>query len=472
MYTSRQQEIIKILNTKIETENHNLKFARKQIDILDNARDPYVQALYTIDAKLFSEIEPVNLTLTDVQTKYQNRINSGCRTDLIWARSGIGTTVGISTGDPNIQYERYVCTKINPTVGLGTTAVFFLTSTGIAYSSIPGLQSDNLYGLKIYDEPYSQDILNSYVGSFIGTVGTASTVLAVMNPLNSGGLSGLKVGQIVVCDKQYVFSGESNEIIGIGTSIVNLSVIDSGISTTRSVVSTLILKNPTILGATAPESNGSFVTFTVLIDPDEIINVGIPFGSSPYVPQTIKMMTTESVGTGVSIFLDNFGISSASRSWNQFLNGFQDPDDLRSGKIVTEPSVGAGKIYYTLGFADKPLKNGSPAVVGDIAYNYPNDEYSDQATLSALPSCSSTINTDITTTESIRDSKKAEFTSGISTFNTKISIANEIRSDLNEINIRIWAYRGQIDKASSNVNTYNERVAIFGQDYISKLING
>ena len=57
MYTSRQQEIIKILNTKIETENHNLKFARKQIDILDNARDPYVQALYTIDAKLFSEIE-------------------------------------------------------------------------------------------------------------------------------------------------------------------------------------------------------------------------------------------------------------------------------------------------------------------------------------------------------------------------------------------------------------------------------
>jgi hypothetical protein len=467
MRTDRQQEIIEIINSKIETENNNLKFANKQIDILDNAREPYLQAIYKIDSDVFSEIEAVNTTMIDVQSKYQDRVNSGCRTDLYWRFTGIGT-VGFGTG---ISFNSYTCTKASP-VGLGTTAGDYLTSAGVAYSTTPGLQEDNLYGIKIYDEPYSQDVVNSYVGSFIGTVGAASTVLTVMNPLYSGGLDSIKIGQLVVCDKQGVFPSGSNEIVGIGTAIANLTNTDPGITTNKSLVKTLILKDSTAAGAYAPESDNTFVNFTVLIDPDEIKDVGIPFGSNPYVPQTIKMMTSETIGTGVSVFYDNSGISSASKSWNQFLNGLQDPDDLRSGKIVTEPQVGADKIYYKVGFADKPYKGGSPAVEGDTAFNFPGFEFPDEASVSALPSCASTITSAITNAESVRDAKEAQFSSGISTVNIKLELSNQIRADLNELNIRIWGYRGQIGQVSSNINTYNQRTAALGKDYVSKLING
>ena len=467
MRTDRQQEIIEIINSKIETENNNLKFANKQIDILDNAREPYLQAIYKIDADVFSEIEEVNTTMIDVQSKYQDRINSGCTTDLYWRLTGIGS-VGFGTG---IFFNSYTCTKASP-IGLGTTEGYYLTSTGTAYSTTPGLQADNLYGIKIYDEPYSQDVVNSYVGSFIGTVGAASTILTVMNPFYSGGLESIKVGQLVVCDKPGVFPSGSNEIVGIGTAIVDLTKTDPGITTNQSLVKTLTLKNFTGASATAPESDNTFVNFTVLIDPDEIKDIGLPFGSNPYVPQTIKMMTSETIGTGVSAFYDNSGISSASKSWNQFLNGLQNPDDLRSGKIVTEPQVGADKIYYKVGFADKPYKGGSPAVEGDTAFNFPGFEFPDEASVSALPSCASTITSAITNAESVRDAKEAQFSSGISTVNIKLELSNQIRSDLNELNIRIWGYRGQIGQVSSNINTYNKRTAVLGEDYVSKLING
>ena len=467
MRTDRQQEIIEIINSKVETENNNLNFANTQIDILDNAREPYLQAIYKIDADVFSEIEEVNTSMIDVQTKYQDRVNSGCRTDLYWSLTGIGT-VGFGTG---ISFNSYTCTKASP-VGLGTTAGDYLTSAGVAYSTTPGLQADNLYGIKIYDEPYSQDVVNSYVGSFIGTVGAASTILTVMNPFYSGGLESIKVGQLVVCDKQGLFSSGFNEIVGIGTAIVDLTKTDPGITTNQSLVKTLTLKNFTGASATAPEPDNTFVNFTVLIDPDEIKDIGIPFGTNPYVPQTIKMMTSETIGTGVSIFYDNSGISSASKSWNQFLGGFQNPDDLRLGKIVTEPGVGADKIYYKVGFADKPYKGASPAVEGDTAFNFPGFEFPDEASVSALPSCASTITNAITSAESIRNSKEAQFSSGISTVNAKLDLSNQIRADLNELNIRIWAYRGQVGQASKNIDTYNQRTSVLGEDYVSKLING
>ena len=472
MRTDRQQEIIEIINSKVETENNNLNFANTQIDILDNAREPYLQAIYKIDADVFSEIEEVNTSMIDVQTKYQDRVNSGCRTDLYWRSTGIGTfSYPFGPGFAIANLFQYTCTKASP-VGVGTTAGDYLTSVGLAYSTTPGLQADNLYGIKIYDEPYSQDVVNSYVGSFIGTVGAASTILTVMNPFYSGGLESIKVGQLVVCDKQGVFSTGFNEIVGIGTAIVDLTKTDPGITTNQSLVKTLTLKNFTGASATAPEPDNTFVNFTVLIDPDEIKNIGIPFGTNPYVPQTIKMMTSETIGTGVSIFYDNSGISSASKSWNQFLNGFQNPDDLRSGKIVTEPGVGADKIYYKVGFADKPYKGASPAVEGDTAFNYPGFEFPDEASVSALPSCASTITNAITAAESIRNSKEAQFSSGISTVNAKLDLSNQIRADLNELNIRIWAYRGQVGQASKNIDTYNQRTSVLGEDYVRKLING
>ena len=478
MQTSITEQIVTIVNTKIKNETDGLNFAKTQIEILDNAKTPYMQAITKIDSNLFEEIQNVNLTLGDVKIRYQDRINVGCRTDMFWRLSGISTN--IMSG----YVYNFVCTKITPNgypptivdeyskliLGAGSTAVQYLTPTGLATASnnLIGLQDDNYHALKIYDEPYSRDVVNSYVGSFIGTVGAASTVLTVMNPLVSGGLGGITPGQIIVSSKQFVFPTNSNQIVGIGTTFANLSRVDPGIATNRTLVNTLILKDPTILPAKNPEDDGSFVTFTVLIDPNQIINVGIPFGTSPYTPQTINIMTQDNIGTGVSVFYDNTGISSASKSWNQFLNGFQDPDDLRVGEVVVEPSVGSGKIYYPLGFDYKPMLNGSTAIEGDTAIN---DLSSTQATVQSLPACSAGITSALNTSILVRDSAETNFSAGISTFNTKLEITNIIRKDLNDINIRIWGYRGQIGSATANLETYNQTVGTLNEDYVNELLN-
>lgn len=473
-------EIVSLLDRRNRLSQDDIDFAREQIIVLDNATEVYKRSILRIDASLFQDIENVNQRLLDVQNAYQLRLNvGGCRTDLFWKHViddvfecaqlspygavGYGTTA-LGIYDPDNLYGG---TPSDPTTGLSTITDF----------DNFGFISTNRYGIKIYEEPYFRDVVDSNVGNFIGTIGLGSTILNVMEPIDSNTFpTGLTIGQLVVCDKNGVFTGNQNSVVGFGTTIVNLTSVDPGIGTNASVVRTLILESPTVGFASAPESNGTFVEFSLLIGPDELANVGLPIDSSPYVPQTIRMMTREKRGKGVRIVFDNSGLSTTARSWNRFLEGFPNIDERgneRDPSPWTEPEVGAGKISYPVGFTSDPYittfgiptkasigSTGTPAgIINRISYE-------------PIATTCPDLDADIVTLENDADAAKSEFDNSLSGFNQKLDISNLLREDLSEFYLRIWAYRGQVGAASSNQNTYNRRRSNINSDFVRGLING
>ena len=295
-------------------------------------------------------------------------------------------------------------------------------------------------------------------------------------------MSNLKVGQIVQSSKQLVFSGNVNTIVAIGTTSKDLSNIpNSGVTTNSSIINVLFLENQAIQSVKAPENDGSFVTFTVLIDPNDIPDdYGVPFNSPPFTPQTVKMIgnsTINSTGVGNSVVYVNDGYPNVSKQWNQFLNGFQNPDDLRVGEVVSPPEVGAGLAYYRVGFTNAPAvySGGSfnhLAVEGEtITTEFPKGTLGSpvqDVSLSACPTQESELSSAI----SIRNNKESQFSSGISTFSSQINLTNAIRQDLSELNLRIWAYRMQIGKAQENLIQYNTFSEQINSPENQQIING
>lgn len=450
--TSRTFDIEKIVEEKRSQNTNAIEFAKQQIVILDEAKEPYKAALTGIDKLLYQDIQDVNDTLVAVTTAYQDRIDAGCRTDLFWAQVGLDT----SGERPTFTYE---CLSISY-VGYSTTATLppgvGLGSTGTTIPDKYGYETDNLHGIKQYGEPYSEDLLDTFVGAGIGTIGVGTTELFILAPLNSTAIKGLEPGQLVQSSKPVVFAGNVNTIVGVGTTIKDLSGIPSlGITTDKSTVNVLTLEDQAIGNAKAPEDDNSLVTFTVLISPDDLPeDFAIEFGTGAYTPQTVSMMSGSTVGSATSIRYNNDGNPSASQQWNHFMNGFPDPDG-EEGEKISPPAVGAGITHYRVGFTDQPTLNGNPAEEGDTIttqsqFGYPGSP----AAVTELPACP-TEEAALTAAIAARDAKETEFNSGIGTFNDRLYLTNSIREDLNELNLRIWAYRQQIGKAQSNQGRYD-----------------
>ena len=444
--TSRTFDITAIVDEKYEQQSQTIEFAKQQIVILDDAKEPYKAALTGIDASLYSDIEEVNNTIVAVSSAYQARIDAGCRSDLFWAQTGFTTSPDTWT---------YECFSISY-VGYSTTAQL---PVGFGSTSIPenyGYETDNLHGLKQYGEPYFDDLLDTYVGSGIGTIGVGTTELYILAPINTNGIQGLKVGQLVQSSKQLVFTGNVNTIVGVGTTEKDLSGITAlGITTNKSTINVLTLEEQAIASAKAPEDDNSFVTFTVLISPDDLpADYAIPFGSGAYTPQTVSMMSSGTVGSATSIAYVNNGNPNISQQWNQFLNGFTNPDDLQ--ETISPPNVGAGVQHYRVGFTTAPTASGSPATEGQtVTTTIQIGQPLSPVDYTSLPTCS-TEEAALTAAIAARDAKEAEFSSGISTFTSKLNLANSIREDVAELNLRIWAYRMQIGKAQENQVKYGE----------------
>ena len=403
--------IIEDIKKKVEEKNTNISFFRDQIISVDAEKGQYDTAINILDNDLLFKINEVNNTLYATQTAYQDRINVGCRTDLFWR------VVGFSTG---LLFDTFTlrCTKLSLSayqdvssvpVGTGDTSYgnmlsYYDGTEQIDYplKNLLGWIDDNLHGIKYYDEPITEDIGNTTVGSFIGTVGTATTTLTVMVPFDSGIGELFKVDQIVISSKEGIFPQSSNRIVGIETGLADLSEVSVGIGTT--VVNVLILEDIVISNASAPEPDGSFVTFTILDDPSNISNVNeytLPFEKNPFSPQTIGIMNSDNVGIGRSIGYDNSGNLSNPQSWKPE-NAIQGIEDIPD---VVEPIVGAGKIYYKVGFNQRPINpsNGSPAIENQsITVTFLTNIYE------ALPSCP-TQETNLTNAINIRNAKEAEF---------------------------------------------------------------
>lgn len=469
---NRSSDITSIINTKIEQERNTIEYAKQNIVTLDNSREPYYAAIRNVDADLQNILVDVNNSIVAVTSAYQERINVGCRTDMFWAQVGYNTTGGWTYECTKVSYVGYATTKTLPSfVGVG--------STGLAIPVPYGYETDNYHGIKSYNEPFMEDLLSTYIGSGIGTIGAGSTALYILAPINSGGITGLEVGQLVESSKPLVFTGDVNTIVSIGTTTKDLSTIpNSGVTTNSSLINVLYLQNPALQSAKAPDNDGTYTTFTVLIDPNDISDdYAVSFNSPPFTPQTVKMIGNDNLGVGKSVTYVNDGYPNVSKQWNQFLNGFQDPDDLRVGKIVSPPEVGAGMAYYPVGFTT------APAVYSGGSFDHFAIEGETITTnariglgtspvryvgLSTCPTQEAALSAAIT----IRDNKESQLTSGISTFNAKLNLTNAIREDLSEINLRIWAYRMQIGKAKDNLNRYTGFTDLINDSDNQTLING
>ena len=475
-------DIAQNCNKSIQVALEQIEFFQDQVKILDNEKVPYDDSIRRLDANLLEQTEVVNRAFNDVKSAYQDRIVGVCKTDMFWRVTDIDPTQ-----DPT-EYS-LVCTKLTAggypiltkdgIVGLGSTVNFLHANgsvtvfpcndtiqeeLGIGFGYTFGFDPRNYYGLKYYDEPYSEDIGNTFVTSFIGTITQGTNKLTVMNPVGMGVSEVLEIGQIIVPELDSVFSG-TTKITGITTGLTDLRYVTPlndpegvGIGTTLSPVNILTIDNTALQTIKAPQNNGTYVTFEVLDDPDTVVNTGrylyqVNKEKDPFVPQTVGLMQTANLGIGVSIALDNSGYPTAAIGWDPNLNGWDVSMDPNREEIIYPPRVGSGICYWKPGFDSYPkasVGSANKAVEGATLTVEEDDLTSVYGSLSA---CSSALNTAVTDAVGIASTKETDLIGGGSVRNLKAAGLNALRGERNEkYSLRIWGMRVAIGQQNEDMD--------------------
>ena len=443
--------LVNDLKAKLDDATTAIEDSSERIIELDGQKGAYDDVILSLDRDIYNEVQSVNFKIVDVTSAYQDRINVGCRTDVFWRLTGVAGTV-YSLVATQLSLAGYAGTL--PSVEM-YDGVGFATYSN--YSTF-GFSTESAYGVKYYDEPITQDIGDTFVSSFIGTIGFGSNQLTVLSVVGSSSTIGIATGQLVISSKDSVIPSSSN-IIGIGTTALSQSVL--GIST-GSVVTILTLDNSAVGIASAPESDGSYVTFTVLKSTTEFgyDDYEIESEKDPYAPQTIGIMTTGDIGIGVSIKYDNSGSSSNVVSWNPNYFDEEEPTTF-------EPEVGAGIYYSLVGFSSYPITlSGERVAVGFVTTVNSSEIV---GILSATSSCS-TQETNLTNAINTLNTAKSDISSGISTLNYKIDVANTFREQRKEIQSEIWGLRQQIASYRADIITYDKALAYLGVSTVTNVI--
>ena len=455
----------KIADRKKQADE-SIEYLVEEILTSDAEKEEYDSEIKKIDKKLVKQINIVNQSIADVGIAYQNRVDSGCRSDLFWR------IIGVTQGSGQQVSTNYTlqCTQISKngypqledpeiSTGVGTCLFKYTTSTGITSShqevKLPdkstnlqdnsGFSVDNFHGLKYVNQPITKDIGDTTVASFSGMVGFGSTALTMLSRYSDNLFEEFEIGQRIICDKPGVFSQEVNTIVGFSSAIIDMSVVSAGLGVTSALV--IALETPTIGFASAPQSDGSFVDFTVIDNPVGIKtynDYAIPFAKNPFSPEEHGIVTGDTLGIGISVYYTNSGLSSSTDSWKpeNAIEGYEPeiPD-------VKPPPVGAGQIVYVEGFEERPIDAfGNPAEAGDI-------RISDLDAISIIssplyestPSCSSQIANALTDAIADRDAKEAALASDLGRFNKRVQAVNALRNERdNNYNARIHACRSAI----------------------------
>lgn len=482
---------------------------KRQISVLDTAKIPYANATKNLDRALHNLITPVNDTLYATRDAYDQRVDvQNCRSDLFWRLSGVTSN---TTGTPPGYQINYVftCTKLSSiypktdatgissgisseasTVGFTTNAVIYYDGTTFNKVDLPeegdGLngvgsffdtfyQPDNLHGYKLYDEPYARDTFDTFRGVGVGTIGIGTLAstnrMTILNPDIQ-----IEVGQIATPSQPGYFATQSATVTGVGTTAVDLSSYPfTGIATNAlQVVPYITLDQLPVQSFGAPLSDGSFVDILFSQDPSTISDsLAVTMETNPYVDQTIEIMSYDRAGLGVSVQYTNSGIASGTRSWNKFMDGLPDPDTEDPEDLdtkISEPPIGAGKIYYRVGFPNKPVfpVGGADASEGDTV----------GVTSTILPastlyqSLSSCDDTALNAAISARDTAESDLASNPAR-DGMAEASNQIKEKVNdEFNLRIWAYRTQIGQSNSRQAGYNSFKDLMDNSPYRDIING
>lgn len=446
------------LRGKLDDAYSSIDDSSERIIELDGSKIPYDDIIASLDNDIFNEVESTNSKIIDVVVAYQDRITVGCRTDVFWRVTGVAGTI-YSLVASKLSLAGYAGT-FPGYVGILSDVQYF-NGVGITtydnYDTF-GFSSENLYGIKYYDEPVTQDIGNTFVTSFVGIIDSGSTDLTVLSVVGSSSTTGITTGQLVISSKPDVLPSSSN-IIGIGTTALSRSIL--GIST-GSVVTLLTLDAEATESASAPESDGSYVTFTVLKSTTEFTYEDYTALSEkdPFNPQVIGIMTSDDLGIGVSIKYDNSGNIPNIVTWNPDAFDEENPDTF-------EPDVGAGLIYFPVGFSSYPVTlSGQRVSVGFGTTVFSNQLSSILAIASSCP----TQETNLTNAITALNTAKSSISSGIGTLTYKIDVANTFREQRKEIQSEIWGLRQQIESYRADIVNYDKALNYLGVSTVTDII--
>ena len=476
------EDIKKLIKKSVDTKIQQIGFVQDEIVIADDDKSFYDDAIEKIERHVFEQTEDVNRSFADIQTAYQDRIDSPCRTDLFWRY------VGFSSGGEGQQAQDqyfFTCTKLKVTpynnVGFGSTTggiptVIKLNSDGS--TTTVNLENEfafdrrDFYGLKYYEEPFNEDIGNSLIGSFIGTCSIGSTEITIMNLTDNN--TKYEPGQIISrCTKAGVLIFDPVKIteVGIGTLPVNLEPV--GIDSTQATVN--IIKTNVAMGnsATAPEPDNSLVSFRVIADPDDFLEgtkkYQIPFEKDPFNDQVLSIATTSNIGAGKSVYLVQNGVTKKQAEWNTGdIYKINDDGDF----YVTEPEVGPGRIYFRVGFDQKPIRfNGDDAEEGDLrtssgGFPTPLDNFYEPC-----DSCSSAINDAITDALGIATAKETALTDNESVNQTLLQASNALREQRNQISLKIFGMRKILGSENDDIDTQDALGSILEDPTILDVID-
>jgi hypothetical protein len=484
LYTDQMSSGVSGIST---TARNTVEQAKLKITISDNEKIPYDEVIKNVDRNLQNIIVETNNTLEKVKEEYQKRIDvQNCRSDLFWRVTGITT---VMDGDDARNDITCTCTKLSPTyprledsgtgsqtIGFSTAGLMWYTGGTGAGSTIAGittiqmgsgetlrsagsgfdtyLQPDNLHGLLLYNEPYSRDVGDLFVATGIGTISAGFNTITLLTPnVNLG----IKTGMVITPSRLGIFASAGNVVVGVSSTTMDLSpysdVLNIGSASTVSVP-LITLQDPAVSAVTAPGSDGNFTYFDFSKDPNSVSDkLAVEIEDSPFTPQVISLISSNSdFGKGVEIEYINNGVSSSPREWNKFMEGVPDPDLLPDEDVkITKPVVGADKIYYAVGFGQKPIAaGGANASEGDVRIFQGQSGFA-QAAYASLSACN---DSDLNAAISARNTAEASL-SGSNSFPEKISLVNSIRSKRNNINVTIWAYRGMIGNSKNELTKNN-----------------
>ena len=470
-------------NESVQVALEQIEFFQDQVKIIDNEKVSYDEAIRRLDANLLEQTDVVNRAFNDVETAYQDRIAGICKTDLFWRVTSLDT----SGDDPEYTL---LCTKLTPggyeifdkhgVVGLGSTVGYLhpgtdtiqyfpcndtiQEETGIGFGYTFGFDPRNYYGLKYFDEPYSEDIGNTFVTSFIGTITQGSNELTVMNPVGMGVSEVLEIGQIIVPELNGVFSG-TTKITGITTGLVDLRYVTPlnnpagvGIGTSLSPINILTVDNTALQSVKAPQTNGTYVTFEVLDDPDTLVNTGrylyqVNKEKDPFIPQTVGLMQTANIGTGVSISLDNSGYPTAAMGWDPNLNGWDISMDPNREEIIYPPRVGSGVCYWKPAFDSYPRASSGSATKAVVGAGVTVEGSDLSSMYGSLSACSGALNTAVTDAVGIASTKETDLIGDNSIRNLKVAGLNALRAERNDkYSLRIWGMRVSIGQQNEDMD--------------------
>ena len=495
---TRTEQILDLVDVKIKRAEDAKETCQEQISILNASKEPHKGCIDALDNLLFDETNAINDSIDDVGAAYYAKVTAGCRSDLIWR------VTGWTEANPGVSPQSWSleCVRIQAgdyerktTSGIGTVFAYVepdgtsgISSVGhnddaLPFDDLPpltcsvGFATDYYHGLKIFDEPYVHAVSDTYVTSGVGTCGLGHTIVYFMSPLPTGMDRdypvGFSTGMMIQASEPGIFAGSSNaaSIIGIGTTALNMERIP-GISTISSLVNYFLVDTNTIGIASAPMPDGGYNTFTISKDPSGIgiTDWSVDFEKDgTYTPQTLRMMTSDLIGTGTSIAYDNSGEPNISRTWDPFMLGFPDPEDIDVN--VTRPEVGAGRSHYRVGFGSFPKSGGSAASLGakiTVAMGAVSDGslYDDIST-----SCSSE-QTALVAAIAARDALETSLSGSLSTFNGRLDLSNEIRYEKNEIDLQIWGNRGQIGQSDTNISKARAFEGVINDTEFLNIING